>query len=83
MIRVCILSHAVNIIKSLLTGFEIVEDNPDVIVSDQPMNISKPVVVYDDNQDLGEEIIKAKINKMYKPLNDSIHQALEAVRKDR
>lgn len=87
MIRVCILSKAGCLIKSMLVslGFDAFtseENRPcDVIVADRPMNISKPVVIYNEQQkDLGAKIVKASVTNMYAPLNDSIKESLEMLR---
>jgi hypothetical protein len=89
MIRVCILSQAGKLVKTLLNGLGfdafVGEENKyekcDVVVADRPMNISKPVVVYDEKVDLGDAVIKASVAKLYAPLHDSINESLEMVRK--
>jgi hypothetical protein len=87
MIRVCVLSTAGKLVKSILIGlgfdaFTEEENRPcDVIVADRPMNISKPVVVYDATKDLSCEVVRASLTKMYAPLHDSINESLEMVRK--
>lgn len=87
MIRVCILSQAGKLIKSMLIGlgfdaFTAEENCPcDVVVADHPMNISKPVVVYDEKKDLSNEVVRASVTTLYAPLHDSINESLEMVRK--
>ena len=52
----------------------------DVVVADQPMNLNKPVVVYSNQQNLGAEIIKASVTKLYTPLRELVNKTLEIIR---
>lgn len=90
MIRVCILTKVgTHLLKKLLDslGFESFVgeehhyDECDVVLADTPMNISKPVVIYERQKDIGAAIVKATVAKLYAPLNDSVNESLELIRK--
>ncbi len=83
MIRVCLIDMpGAKFIKKLLGDFELVDQGTecDVVVSDRPLCTNVPVVIYNRQKDLKEEIVKASISGLYQPMHDSIDECLEITR---